>query len=154
MSNLKLALDKDTPVEILTRLVSYPDPQVQYALAGNPSIPEPVMLVLTSAHLEARIRLVTNTSLTSPVATILASDSHHLVRQTLAFHQPLFPDAVTILASDSTSLVRQLLAANPTVPSLVLTNLASDPDMDVLVALVQNIRSAYKALYLTEPSCV
>ena len=142
-----LALNPDTPVEVIVELLNSGTATVRRRAALHPSLTEETLDGLIRNGPEAtRATVVLNTNLSQDTAHMAARDPSPAVRATLATNPRISAELLSQLAHDRDAEVRAEVAANPATPNAVLTVLTADDEVAVRAATAENPRVDRKIL--------
>ncbi len=143
----QVAENVSTPAEALTRLAADDDRGVRMWAAWHASTPAEALtrLAVDDRH-EVRREVAGNASTPAEALTWLAADDDHDVRGRVAGHASTPAEVLTRLAVDDDHDVRRQVAGNASTPAEVLTRLAADDHQEVRQQVAENASTPAEAL--------
>jgi hypothetical protein len=138
-SEMKLASNPTTPIEILVSLSKDSNEDVRMAVAGNPNTPSEVLAELCKDKEEdVVVKAIENKHTPMSVILLLVNHQEDDIRSAVARKPNLPKEIEEILVKDNDDGVRESLASNINTGDNILTLLSNDKDNDVIEEVAKN----------------
>ena len=140
-----LALNPNTPVEILELFAKDTNTSQYYAVSANPKTPyEVIKLYFNSENKYLRANAAANQNIPTDSLSVLALSKDSAIRKGVAMNKNTNVSDLILLSTDKDDEVREYVARNPKSPIECLERLASDSAVTVRAAVAD-----YQVLHIT-----
>lgn len=142
-SKIFTAINSQTSVETLEKLIEESDRNIRHLLAYNPNLSLTAILKLARDN-QAYVRkaIASKTNIPTNILETLSRDDSIYVRVEVAGNKNTPSQVLEQLSQDKEVTVRTKVAANPNTPNSVLENLALDEKIEVRHAVANNSNSS------------